>query len=190
MANRSRQSVRVNVMTALVTVLGTALSAHNYVGLELPALARARVQSPNAVIVDMPQPIAGTDLSVVCFKVRNTSPYDSRITAIGFDLPGTLTGFTLIVPPDGDFHLIEQVSNVPQLPDATLDFALVTGRTFGGGRPRAGLPPSSTLTTFCVSGPFPQTPIERILDLGVLRFQQLGVDGDAGDIAVWENRPQ
>lgn len=188
---RPHRSVRLYVAALLVALLATSLSAHNYAGLEFPTLARARVQSPNAATVDMPQPIAGTDLSIVCFKVRNTSPYDSRISAIGLDLPGTLTGFTLISPPDGDFQLIEQVSNVPGLPDVTLDFALVTGRTFGGGRPNAGLPPSSTLTTFCVSGPFPQAmPIERILDLGVLRFQRVGADGESGDIGVWENRPQ
>lgn len=149
---RPHRSVRLYVAALLVAQLATSLSAHNYTGLEFPTLARARVQSPNAATVDMPQPIAGTDLSIVCFKVRNTSPYDSRITAVGLDLPGTLTGFTLNSPPDGDFQLIEQVSNVPGLPDLTLDFALVTGRTFGGGRPNAGLPPSSTLTTFCVSG--------------------------------------
>jgi hypothetical protein len=69
--------------------------------------------------------------------------------------------------------------------------ALVTGRTFGGGRPNAGLPPSDTLTTFCVSGPFDRTlAIEKILDRGVLRFQRVGPAGEAGDIAVWENRPQ
>ena len=188
--SRRNRSVRRCVTAGLVAVLGSALYAHNYVGLIQPTLTRARVQSPNANVVDLPQPIVGTNLSIVCFKVRNTSLVDSRITAMGFALPGTLTGFTLISPPDSDFHLIEQVSNVPELRDETLDFALVTGRTFAGGRPSAGLPPSSSLTTFCVSGPFSQTtPIERILDFGVLRFQQVSVDGEGdGDIAVWENR--
>ena len=74
--------------------------------------------------------------------------------------------------------------------DATLDFAVVTGRTFGGGRPNEGLAPSATLTTFCVSGPFPQSqPIERLIDSGVVRMQRVGPDGEAGDILVWENRP-
>jgi hypothetical protein len=177
-------------MTAgLFTILGGALYAHTYVGSAHPSLARARVESPNASQVDMPEPIPGTNLSIVCFKVRNTSPFDARITSIGFDLPGTPTGFTLIESGGFDFELIEQVSNVPEVPDVTLDFALVTGATFGGGRPRAGLPPSSTPTTFCVSGPFSQTtPIERVLDRGLLRFQQVGVDGEEGDIAaVWAN---
>jgi hypothetical protein len=181
------RSGRLFLTFVILVIVGGAVYAHNYVGTTYPTLARARVQSPNANVVDLPQPISGTALSLVCFKVRNTSPFDSRITAIGFDLPGTLSGFTLVDSGGFDFQLIEQVSNVPELHDLTLDFALVTGRTFGGGRPNSGLPPSSVLTTFCVAGPFPPMPIERILDRGVLRFQRVGAAGDAGDIAVWEN---
>ena len=122
---------------------------------------------------------------------RKDRGFDSRITAIGLELPGEVTGFTLLSPTDSDFRLIEQVSQVPNLPDATLDFALVTGRTFGGGRPHSGLAPSVSLTTFCVSGPFaPNVPIERLLDRGVLRVQRAGADGELGDVAVWESRPQ
>jgi hypothetical protein len=177
-------------MTLVVLSAGIGYT-HNYIGLNDPGLVRARVQSPNASTADFPIGIPGTDLSIMCFKIRNTSPFDSRITAIGFDLPDSPTGFSLVSPTDGGFQLIEQVSNVPQLPDVTLDFALVTGHTFGGGRPHAGLPPSDTLTTFCVSGPFPEgTPIERLLDLGVLRVQRVGPNGEEGDVAVWENRPQ
>ena len=177
---------------ALVVALGAAAYAHTYVGLEHGrTLVMARVQSPNAQVTEFPTPIAGTNLSVACFKVRNTSPFDSRITAIGLDLPGDLTGFDLVSSTAGDFELIEAVTQVPGLPDVTLDFALVTGRTFAGGRPNAGLVPGAPLTTFCVSGPFPQdTPIERLLDRGVLRVQRVGADGELGDVAVWENRPQ
>jgi hypothetical protein len=95
-----------------------------------------------------------------------------------------------VSPTEGDFHLIEGVTQVPGLPDVTLDFALVTGRTFAGGRPNAGLAPGSTLTTFCVSGPFSQDiGIERLLDRGVLRVQRVGADGELSDVAIWENRP-
>lgn len=177
------------IATALVVLAGAAVGAHNYVGLEHGAWVRARVQSPNAAVTDLPIPIGGTDLSVVCFRVRNTSPHDSRITAIGLELAGDRTGYSLVSPTDGDFHLIEQVAHVPELEGVTLDFALVTGRTFAGGRPHAGLPPSDQLTTFCVSGPFDQaTPIERILDRGVLRVQRVGPAGELGDVAIWENR--
>jgi hypothetical protein len=181
------------VIIALGSVLVTVAlgDAHTYVGIEAPSIFRARLESPNATTADFPIPIPNTSLSVVCFKVRNSSPIDSRLTAIGLDLPGSLTGFTLISPTDTDFKLIEQVTNVPELPDVTLDFALVTGRTFAGGRPSQGLPPSQTPTTFCVSGPFPQTmPIERILDLGVVRMQAGGLEGEDGDILVWDSRPR
>lgn len=192
MHHRSRRYLSVRLITAagLAAALGTTLYAHNHIGLVHPTLARARVQSPNASTVDLPVPIDGTGLSTVCFKVRNTSPFDARITAIGFDLPDSLTGFTLTSPASSNFHLIEEVANVPEIPSVTLDFALVTGRTFAGGRPALGLPPSETLTTFCVTGPFSQTtPIERMLDRTVLRFQRVGADGEEGDIAVWETWP-
>lgn len=197
----SRPSPVVSAL-ALVVLSASIGYAHTYVGLEQPALVRARVQSPNSAVTDLPISIPGTGLSIMCFRVRNTSPDDSRITAIGFDLPGSPTGFTLVSPTDSEFRLIEQTSQVPQLPDVTLDFALVTGRTFGGGRPHAGLPPSDALTTFCVSGPFPDeedpsnpasrrlVPIERLLDLGVLRMQRVGPNGDDGDVAVWSERPR
>ena len=191
MAINSRSLVAVSSLALIVALGGAAASAHTYIGLEHgTALVSARVQSPNAQLTDLPVPIAGTDLSVVCFRVRNTSPFDSRITAIGLDLPGDLTGFALVSATEGGFHLIEEVTRVPGLPGVTLDFALVTGRNFAGGRPNAGLPPSSTLTTFCVSGPFPQDiAIERLLDRGVLRVQRVGADGEFGDVAIWENRP-
>ncbi len=177
----------------LALVLGFAMShsvsAHNYFGLEHPALVRARVQSPNASTADFPLPIPGTDLSVVCFRIRNSGEFDSRITAMGVDVPGDRTGYTLISPTNTTFHLVEQVAGVPALRGVVLDFALLTGRTFGGGHPDAGLPPSSELVTVCISGPFPRdVPIERLLDQGVLRLQRVGVDGELSDVAVWENR--
>jgi hypothetical protein len=187
----SPRAVRLVLACGFAVLAGALVQAHTFVGLLDAVNARARVQSPTANVVDLPIPIPGTTLSVVCFKVRNTSPFDSRITAIGIDVPGSATGYTLISPVDGSFHLIEDVGNVPELHDVTLDFALVTGRTFGGGQPNVGLAPSATLTTFCVSGPFPQDlPIERLLDGGVLRMQRVGENGEAGDVVVWENRPR
>ena len=193
---------RVSLSLVLVLLSVGIGYAHNYYSLEGLTAVSARVQSPNATTTDLPIRIPGTDLSIMCFKVRNTTPDDSRITAIGFDLPGSPTGFTLLSPTDGRFQLIEQASQVPQLPDVTLDFALVTGRTFGGGQPNAGLPRSDTPTIFCVSGPFPEepdpanpparrlVPIEDLLNLGVLRMQRVGLDGEDGDVAVWERRPR
>jgi hypothetical protein len=190
MRNLSSAS-RFALILCIAVSVSVVAHAHTYIGWLDPVNARARVQSPNANVADFPVPIPDTNLSVVCFKVRNTSPFDSRITAIGFDVPGSETGYSLIAPADSGFQLIEQVANVPELHDTVLDFALVTGRTFGGGQPGAGLAPSATLTTFCVSGPFPRDlPIERLIDTGVLRMQRVGADGEAGDILVWENRPR
>ena len=182
---------RVWLLILIVLLVQGSLLAHNYIGLEHPALVRARLQSPNASTTDSPLPIPGTELSIVCFGVRNSSAFDGRITAIGIDVPGDRTGYALVTPVGTSFHLVEHVTPVPELAGVTLDFALLTGRTFGGGRPRDGLPPSSDLVTFCVSGPFPRDlPIERLLDGGVVRVQRVGMDGELGDVAVWENRPR
>ena len=186
---RNRRS-GIAIAGVLVVLSAAIVSTHTFVGRETGDLTRVRVESPNASELDFPVPIPGTELSTVCFKVRNTSPFDSRVTAIGFDLPGDLTGFTLASPADSGFEVIEQVANVPQLHHVTLDFALVTGETFGGGDPHAGLAFSTTPTTFCVSGPFPEgMPIERILDRGVVRVQSVGPSGELGDVAVWNQGP-
>jgi hypothetical protein len=115
----------------------------------------------------MPIPIPGTDLSIVCFGVRNTSMFDSRITAIGLELPGEKTGFSLISANLG-FDLIEQVSHVPELPGVTLDFALVTGRTFGGGRPNAGLAPAPIRRHFASAVPFRR--VSRLRTCSILTY--------------------
>ena len=132
----------INFALALVIALvgGPILYAHTYVGLLDPVNARARVQSPNANVADYPVPIPGTDLSVVCFKVRNASPQpnDSRITAIGFDVPGEATGYALISPLDSAFHLIEQVS----LGTGVRSFSLLevaAGTGYVAGRTRSRL---------------------------------------------------
>ena len=195
MSQRRATSFAAVCLLFAIVLGGGAVSAHtylSYLGKYGPDLVRARVESPNASVADFPIRVSDT-LSVVCFRVRNAPvPLlgDSRITAIGFDLAGDRTGFTLISPTEGAFRLIEQVTNVPELPDVTLDFALVTGRTFGGGNPHNGLAPSGALTTFCVSGPFDQQlPIETMLDRGVVRFQSVGQDGEAGDIATTQGQP-
>jgi hypothetical protein len=196
------------LVLVLPVLAAGSVAAHTYVGLEHRTLVRARVQSPNASAVDRPTPIPDTGLSVACFKVRNSGPFDSRITAIGLALPADAlgqpqTGFALVSPVGAGFHLIEHVTEVPGLQNTTLAFALVTGRNFAGGDPHAGLAFHATqLTQFCVSGPFPRRaiagmpgeyeliPIEELLNSGVLRVQQVGADGELGDVAVWENLVQ
>jgi hypothetical protein len=181
------------LVVALVALAGAGAYAHNFLGLQHPLLARARVESPNASETDFPLPIPGSDLYRVCFRVRNSSPVtsaDSRITAVGFDVPGNLNGYTLFSATAGGFQLIEQVEHVPELPGVALDFALITGTNFAGGRPHLGLARSSVLSTFCVDGPFdPSVAIEQLLGRGVVRFQSVGAGGELGDIAIWERSP-
>ena len=93
--SHSVRNSRFAVAAVFALIAGSVLHAHTYVGIVNRDDARARVQSPNGSTVDFPVPIPGTDLSVVCFRVRNSSPYDSRITAIGFDVPARCSSFEL-----------------------------------------------------------------------------------------------
>jgi len=182
----------------ICTASATAARAHNIKGVNYPTLATARLTSPNATLVDRPVPIPGTGLSVACFNVRNTSPEttspEARITAVGFDLPGEPTGFALISPTDSDFALGNEVGNVPFFPGVTLDFALLTHKTFASGNPHLGLARSPSPVQICVSGPFPSDPdgqltlIETLLNYSYVRFKQVGPDGELDDVGIWERR--
>ncbi|HYN84765.1 MAG TPA: hypothetical protein VER32_05910, partial [Pyrinomonadaceae bacterium] len=90
------------------------------------------------------------------FTVTNTSPFDARITGIGFDIgPGNINGFSGanvagFTFSDGD------LGNVPQFNGATLDFGWTTGNSgnFNGGSPNSGLDNNAGNNTlmFSVSG--------------------------------------
>jgi len=148
---------------------------------------------------------------VVCFYVANTSlpradrPGWPRITGVGFELPGTLSGFSLLTPLDGDWELVEDVhASLPGHGEVTLDFALVapanpTGRTPGRPHDPAGIPPGQQAargagTRFCVSGPFPAslngtqpTTIEQIINGVVVGFHGIEGDHPSTDVGVWDN---
>src|SRR5688500_11734139 len=69
------------------------------------------------------------------FTINNTSSTGS-ITALGFNLPGTNLGtFTLTSATDPDFTIKSEVKAQAgaQTTTSTLDFALLTGKNFGGG---------------------------------------------------------
>ena len=188
-----RHQVRFKTLTLALLYVAAALvaEAHNIKGVKYPTLATARLSSPTTA-VDRPVPIAGTELAVACFNVRNTSPYEAKITAVGFDLPGDLAGFALVSPTDSEFRLENEVAHVPDFPHTILDFALLTGKTFPGGNPHDGLAPSATPTKFCVSGPFPRdadgqfTQIETLLNYSFVRFKQVGPDSSLDDVGIWE----
>jgi hypothetical protein len=191
-----------------------SVSAHVVRGLVSPGLATAFVSSPSSGI-DAPVRVAwGTQdsgLRVVCFYVANTSvPRPDRmewprVTGVGFELPGTLSGFSIVAPIDGDWELVEDTqAALPGHGTVTLDFALVArmnpnGRRLGRHDELRGIPPGQPAargsgTRFCVSGPFPDvlipgqaTTIEQIINGVVVRFD--GVDGNHRgiDVGVWDN---
>jgi hypothetical protein len=163
--------------------------AHNIKGINYPTLATARITSPTAA-TDLPVPIYNTGISVACFKVRNTSPDNAVISAIGVDLPGDFGNFRLVIPTDSAFQVESEVDLIPFYPDRTLDFAFLTGPRFNSDGGKKGLHPSTQFTTMCVSGEFPAgLTIENMLNYVVVRFTRVGPSGNLDDIGIWENAP-
>ena len=187
----SHRPLAIAAVAVLVIISATALRAHRVMGQNYPAVATALVQSPTASPVDLPVPIYNTGLSVICFRVTNSSTADTRITAIGLELPGSLSGFALLTPLDYGLSVFENVEQVPGFSGVTLDVVLSTGGSFANGHARLGLPPSTTPTTFCLSGPFnPTIPIETLLNGVFVRFESGDATRSVSDIGVWERRPR
>ena len=187
----SRLVLKTLSVLALIALVAfpVRVLAHRVIGRAYPALVTALVQSPTASPLDLPVPIFDTGLSVACIKVTNTSRVETRITAVGLELPGTRSGFALISPLDAGLSIQENVGGIPGFPDVALDVAVVTGGGFTGGRPRLGLPPSATPTVICLSGPFdPKVPIETALNGVFVRFDSGDPLSTASDIGVWERR--
>ena len=133
------------------------------------------------------------------FTVTNTSPFDARITGIGFDLPPVgnasasgLNGFSGSVtfqPAGVNFTFTDAgLGNVPQFNDVVLDFAFITGSNFAGGNPNEGLPPGINVgqsATFTVSGAaFAGFTEDQICEAIYVRFQRVGADGEGSDVGV------
>jgi hypothetical protein len=201
----SQRKLIPTIAMSLTLSLGPVIAAYGHTvrGMNNPTQAIARLMSLNpAPVVDSPIQIPGTNLSIVCFRAQNTSPFNARITAIGFDFPGDFSGFELVDPASVDeanpaahvtlqsylnFSIENRTGPLPGFQCATLDFALQTGRNFKKGDPGVGLAPSTTTTTFCVKGPFPRgLSIEEILNYSFVRFQNVGPDGEESDVGIWE----
>jgi hypothetical protein len=170
------------------TAASLTVSAHRVIGRVNPAGNTALVQSPTASPADLPVPIFNTGLSVICFRVTNTSTSRSRITAVGVELPGDRSGFSLVTPLDRGLTLHERVEPLPGFTGVSLDFALMVGTNFSGGHQQGGLAPSATPVTICVSGPFDAVPIETLLNGVFVAFREEGATGDTFDLGVWERR--
>ena len=89
--------------------------AHRVIG-RSNALHTALVQSPTASPVDLPIPIFNTGLSVICIRVSNTSANGARIGAVGLELPGEQSGFSLVLPVNTGLSIEEGVQGDPRVP--------------------------------------------------------------------------
>ena len=214
-----KPSARVVMTAVFVLAAAVAVPAHVIRSLDRSDRVTAFVSSPTAGS-DVPIRIVwgvDTNLRGACFNVANTSvkdpitPDDPRVTSVGLELPGSLTGFALLAPLDAGWRLIEGVeASLGSAGHVTLDFAIVasvnpTGRTAGSPEDPAGIPSGQpgvrgAGTRFCVSGPFPDslpdlatadpadtvpTTIEGLLNGVVVGFH--GVDGShqGRDAGVW-----
>lgn len=124
-----------------------------------------------------------------CFRVTNTSSSGS-ITALGFNLPGTNRGdFTLTASSDSDFKLVEDVKaqSGAQTLTSSFDFALLTGKNFGGGKVAEGIQVTQS-GTFCVTGNFSGLTAQQIAQTIFARFQGIGPNG-LSDVAVSGGNP-
>ena len=207
------------VLGALAFVSVVRVSAHFVRGVGPSGSTSAFVSSPTdgadvPVQVKWGSAAGDTGLRVVCFYVANTSqprldrPGWPRVTGVGFELPGSASGFALVDPVDADWHLVEGVTaSLAEHGTVTLDFAIVadvnpTGRTPGRPKDPAGIPPGQqggvrgVGTRLCVSGPFPDTlpgvgstTIERILNGVVVGFHGVDDAQQGTDAGVWFPTP-
>ena len=124
------------------------------------------------------------------FTITNTSPFDARITGIGFDLPpggnasaSGLNGFSSANV--GSFTFSDaDLGNVPQFNSAVLDFGFITGSNFAGGDPNDGLAPGGSLI-FTVTGTgFTGLSEEQICNAIFVRFQRVGANGQGSDVGT------
>ena len=154
------------------------------------------------------QATASGDLSfnastnTLTFSLLNTSPFDARITGIGFDLPPTgnasgsgLNGFTgsVVSAPPGTAFIFSDAAlgNVPQFGSAVLDFGFITGNSgnFSGGSPNDGLAPGGQ-ASFMVSGAgFTGFTEANIANSIYVRFQRVGENGAGSDVGTPSTSP-
>ena len=113
------------------------------------------------------------------FTLTNTSSTGS-ITAVGFNLPGDRGTYTLATTSDSDFKLANDVKAQAggQQFASTYDFALLTGKNFGGGSVAEGIGANQS-GTFTITGDFSGLTADQIAHLIALRFQGIGARDDS-----------
>lgn len=118
------------------------------------------------------------------FTVTNTSTgaTTGSLTSIGFDVPGTLTGFHLTSATNANYTEQDTVSGNAAGINRMFDFALLTGPNFnGGGNPNQGIL-AGTSATFTVTGNFTGITQQQLASGLFLRFQD--VNPGSSDVAA------
>ncbi len=126
------------------------------------------------------------------FTITNTSPFDARITGIGFDLPpggnasaSGLNGFSGANV--GNFTFSDaDLGNVPQFNSAVLDFGWTTGNSgnFSGGDPNDGIAPGGSVTFTVTGAAFSGFTEAQICNAILVRFQRVGANGQGSDVGI------
>lgn len=92
---------------------------------------------------------------------------------------------------DVEFSIRQDVHGVPGFPHTLLNFALVTGNTFAGGKPGDGLATDAVRHVIAVKVMAQNVSglpnIEALLDSAYVRFRQVGFDGDGSETGIWRN---
>ena len=167
----------LSLATFVVFAVGSATSTY------ADTLFISGNSSPNLAKATVDCTFSGSTLN---FTITNTSPFDARITSIGFDLPGAprngFTGSVVSAPASTDFDFTDtNQNNVAQFNSAVLDFAFLTGPNFNGGSPNQGLAPTQS-ASFTVSGNFTGLTESQICNSIFVRFQRVGADGEGSDV--------
>lgn len=125
------------------------------------------------------------------FTITNTSPFDARITGVGYDLiagdfndnSSGLNGFTGANV--GNFTFSDApLGNVNQFDNAVLDFGFITGSSFSGGTANNGIAPGESLTFTVTGSAFAGMSEEQICNAVFVRFQRVGEDGELSDVGT------
>ncbi len=130
--------------------------------------------------------------NTLTFSLTNTSPFDARITAVGFDLvagdfsgnnSSGLNGYTGTSSSASFAFGDGSLGNVPMFNAAVLDFGSSVGNSgnFTGGSPNNGIDQMQTVN-FTVTGPFAGFSEAELASALVVRFQRVGEDGKGSDV--------
>ena len=126
------------------------------------------------------------------FSLTNTSPFDARITAVGFDLvagdfsannSSGRNGFTGTSSSANFTFGDGSLGNVPMFSAAVLDFGSSVGNSgnFTGGSPNNGIDQLQTVN-FIVTGPFAEFSEAELAAALFVRFQRVGENGEGSDV--------